>query len=769
MSAAAPLKSLTISAFRGSSQTLTLTFEAGKKLSLIYGENGTGKTTICDAFEFLAQEELGSLKERGLGQSLYKFWPTAGRPAAEVKVVLQTSGGTCSGRIHRNKAVVSPASQRPRVEILRRQQVLNLIEAPPAKRYEAVKRFVDIEAFETSEAALRTLVTTLGRETADAKTAELQSLAALGSFYDAAGAPAGLNAMSWARQQLATPKDDRRQDVAKLVELRRRYDLLKLLPARLTQIDGRIEAAQSAARQSEAAYAAAVTAVAEEAEETLDVLQAGRAYLHRHADVAACPLCQSPDAVDGLAARIEERLERLKALGAAREDRRRCGEALARARDEKAGLVGGYEQDLQPLRALLDLLVQRPDIPRPPTSLPADIHDLGAWLEGCKDTVEAWASLEGSWSDGKFIDALRRAVDTYDFNQDRLAELKQLVPRAEAALNVCMKARQAFTTGLIAEIAQEVGRLYETVHPGEGLDKVSFPLDPTKRASMDLSVPFEGVDAPPQAYFSRSHLDTLGLCVFLALALREGAAETILILDDVLGSVDEPHVDRVIEMIYEVSHRFRHTVLTTHYRPWREKFRWGRLRTGQCQFIELTAWRLADGMRVTTSMPEVARLKAMLAISDVDTQAVCGKAGVILEAMLDYLTLKYECRVPRRPGATYTLGDLLPAVDKKLREALKVEMRDCTAGLAMGQTLELRPILDELDQIMQARNAFGAHFKEIGFELLDQDALAFARAVERLADALIDPEHGWPSNDRSGSYWRNSGDTRRLHPLRKPS
>jgi hypothetical protein len=38
-----------------------------------------------------------------------------------------------------------------------------------------------------------------------------------------------------------------------------------------------------------------------------------------------------------------------------------------------------------------------------------------------------------------------------------------------------------------------------------------------------------------------------------------------------------------------------------------------------------------------------------------------------------------------------------------------------------------------------------------------------------LVDALTHPEHGWPSNDKSGSYWRNSADSRRLHPLKKPS
>ena len=55
-----PLKLLTLTAFRGSSATFTLPFETNRKLTLLYGENGTGKTTICDAFERSEDTRLNS-------------------------------------------------------------------------------------------------------------------------------------------------------------------------------------------------------------------------------------------------------------------------------------------------------------------------------------------------------------------------------------------------------------------------------------------------------------------------------------------------------------------------------------------------------------------------------------------------------------------------------------------------------------------------------------------------------------------------------------
>ena len=45
------LKKLEVLALRGATQKFTLDFESGKKITIVYGENGSGKSTICDAVE----------------------------------------------------------------------------------------------------------------------------------------------------------------------------------------------------------------------------------------------------------------------------------------------------------------------------------------------------------------------------------------------------------------------------------------------------------------------------------------------------------------------------------------------------------------------------------------------------------------------------------------------------------------------------------------------------------------------------------------------
>ncbi len=62
------LKALIIEHLRGSVVPFNLPFDKNKKLTVIYGENGTGKSTICDAFEFLGKGKVGSLENRGRGK-----------------------------------------------------------------------------------------------------------------------------------------------------------------------------------------------------------------------------------------------------------------------------------------------------------------------------------------------------------------------------------------------------------------------------------------------------------------------------------------------------------------------------------------------------------------------------------------------------------------------------------------------------------------------------------------------------------------------------
>lgn len=767
---AAGLKKLTIEHLRGSVAPFSLPFEKSKKLTVVYGENGTGKSTVCDAFDFLGKGKVGSLENRGLGRP-NKYWPSVGKKPTDVSVTLETfDNASCRASIVKSDVVVNPAASRPRVEVLRRSQILALVEAEPADRYAAISRFIDVSGIETSEAALRGLIRDLtqNRDVAVARVQENQD--AIRQFWESAGKP-GADPLAWAEAESRRDPNASDAEVTALVTLQAAYSKLLDYPSRLKATDQTVAGAKDSAAAAQQKAQECVQTIAADASEMVGVLEAARAYLHNHPSPAVCPLCESAEKVQGLGERISQRLASFEALQTAQAQTRAAETGIQRTEQQLEVLRENAKKHANDFETARAAFTWSADVPMPATPAPQDIGALKSWLTASAHLPAEWKKAETARQDKKqFVGALKRALKTYEENVQAQKDLDILLPRLTRALEIVTEERRKFSDDILAKIAGEVGRIYELVHPGEGLNKISLELDRKKRASLEIGASFCGeMNAPPQAYFSDSHLDTLGLCVFLALGALDGPENTILVLDDVLASVDEPHVERLIEMLYSEAIKFRHCLITTHYRPWKQKLRWGWLKNGQCQFIELSKWTNAHGMTLIRSIPDVERLRLLMEETPPDPQLVCAKAGVILEAALDFLTLLYECSVPRRASGLHTLGDLLPSIDKKLRNALQVEVRVTDAsGAPSYQAKSLGPILDELIRIAQARNVFGCHFNALSFELLESDALCFGQNVLELIESIADPDVGWPKNDKSGKYWANSGETRRLHPLQQP-
>lgn len=769
------LGGIKIEGLRGAAKPVELTFEKGKKLTIIYGENGTGKSTICDALDLLGNGKVGSLDTRGLGSAIHKYWPTVGKKASDVRVTLKTSAGECIASLDKSNVNVANAALRPSVEVLRRAQILKLVEAKPAERYQAISRFVDVASAEASENSLRKLV----KDTEDNEKIVIaridENKRAIESFWERAGKPQASSQIEWAKALVAQDRSSLVARKSMLDQLILKWDALSNHPATTQSLRAAHSQCEAALNEANAKLAGLKDSVAADYLEILGLLKVAQAHLRSHPDPATCPLCGSAERAKGLAAEVDRRIESQSAYGqleAARLEVSTKELALNGAKQRLQDAIHAAGLAAQGLSQLFSSDQLPADIAVPKVALPSDVAQWPDWLTLNQPLRDGWASESTTLAeDSRFIGTLKDALTAYEQNAQAAGEHEETLPHLKKMLDIVEGQRKQFTDSVLAGIAQRVGELYDMVHPGEGLNKISLALDEGRRASLDITTEFGGKsDTPPQAYFSDSHLDTLGLCVFLALAERDTPEQKILVLDDVLGSVDEPHVDRVIEMVYDVTARFRHCLVTTHYGPWRHKLRWGWLKHGQCQFVELRRWSLGAGIAYANSLPETTRLRALVNATDPDLQAICAKAGVVLEAILDFLTMTYECSVPRRVGSNYTLGDLLPAIDGKLKKALRVEHREEDEhGQVTYTPFALEPHLSKLVQIAQVRNVFGCHFNQISFELLDSDALAFGLEVLALADAVIDQDAGWPRSSKSGSYWATSGETRRLHPLRKPS
>jgi energy-coupling factor transporter ATP-binding protein EcfA2 len=772
------LQKLEINAIRGATKPISLKFEKGKKITILYGENGTGKSTICDSFELLAYGILSSLDGRGLGKT-GTFWHSSGKKATDMSVALTTTKGTCKATLTKAKIFIEPDDARPQIAILRKHQILQLIAAQPKSRYDAISPFIDVSLVEKSEAALRKSIgdENQNRITAAARIEENRD--AVENFWKQAGTTA-TNPLAWARAETAKDSKQIDREIELLEKIDKAIDrcnsMQQQLDTLITGAETKKNAVTTAAQrlQEEQQNASA------EENELIPMLEAAKSFFHAHPANERCPLCGSTEFATDLPVKITEKLAAVKSLVTALRDHATVENNYQAAIGLIAPQRQRYCEEVIKLAALIQT-EQLPTLLMLPKDLPiisADLSDsesaAGRSREYCTQlrdfSTKLKADLKRRQERKGVLAALKGALATYDRNFAAQKEIDQLLPLMQQALQEIEDERRRFIDAILGSIATTVGKYYERIHPGEGLSKISLLLDPEKRASLEILGEFPGnKGVPPGAYFSDSHLDSLGLCIFLALTQLRDKANTILILDDVVASADEPHVERIIQLLYSIAAEFRHCILTTHYRPWREKYRWGWLRDGQCAFVELRNWDYSGGIKQGNALPPIEELRTLLSKAQPSPQLACASAGVILEAILDFLTLRYECRVPRKQGGL-TLGELLPSVKGKLRASLKIEQLEKDAsGNTQYKSYMIGPLLDELETIAQTRNVFGCHFNNLAQNLPEADAIRFSKTVLQLSDYLVDIEYGWPGSNKSGSYWANAKETRRLHPLMRPS
>ena len=772
------LKSLTLEALRGATKSFELKFEKNKPICIIYGENGSGKSTVCDALDILANGVLGSLLNKGLS-STARYWHSTNRDPADIKIKLASSSETWTAQIVRGKVVTNPPDSRPRVAILRRHQIWDLLAKPPGAKYEALRPFIAIEAIDNSETTLRKLLNSTKKELEIAVARVGENLIALEDLYKQT-ASTDASVLDWARAEAQRDPKDQDKSISVIQNVTR---LQHSLDSRLSDLESattKLAAHRKSLDTAEQELASAIKNASSSSEELTRLFQAASQYFQVHSQPEECPLCESREFAPTLPSAVERRLQGWSDVRT----------ALNKKNDAQRSFETSSSQSQTATRYALEAARSLGRILS--SDWPADLPQAGGLPERARFVKESEDGSEWDISDMKLLSeagarlvrllepelairiqrrtqlqTVKNLLEQYRHNTQQQAELSSLVPRLEKTHEILMEERRQFVDEILNRIAQRVGELYEEVHPGEGLNKISLELDPDKRASLDVLSQFPGAnDCPPGAYLSESHLDTLGVCIFLALAELDEPEQAILVLDDVIASVDEPHVDRIIEMLYTISKKFAHCVLTTHYTPWKEKYRWGYLKNGECQFIELGKWSFDEGIVGFGTKLRIERLREQLSGPLPEVSEVCATAGVILEALLDFLTLTFNCALQRKPTKP-TLVELFQAMKSKLRTALRVEVYD-KAG-TLNQEIQLGPILDKLDKLVQLRNVIGAHFNPLAFELPDKDGLNFARLVLELGDAIVDDEYGWPASDRSGAYWTNSGKSRRLYPLKSPA
>ena len=120
-------------------------------------------------------------------------------------------------------------------------------------------------------------------------------------------------------------------------------------------------------------------------------------------------------------------------------------------------------------------------------------------------------------------------------------------------------------------IGEDIRRFYSSLHPGEPHKNIELIVATGRRASTELKIESFGREGEdPRALTSEGHLDSLGLCIFLAFVKKFNQDCSLIILDDVVTTVDSKHRNHICKLLIE-EFQEKQMIVTTHDNLWYEQ------------------------------------------------------------------------------------------------------------------------------------------------------------------------------------------------------
>lgn len=697
----------------------------GKSL-VILGTNGKGKSAVVDGIEFVFSGQVARFTGAGTGSITHddavKNVKTGGDP--KVTLALSPSNGEISRKLSANTTEVTDRQlvkdffeQHPRVEgfILRRSKILEFVCDQDADRYQ---KFVQLLGITKVDHLQRSFVDAERQAKSAAERAKSAHQTKLAVFNDPVTgfAPDTLTQVfdhiSNAIEEFELEK------LEQWVDAEVRLPLLKAKrpQANREKIDAitralvSIETPLASSSEADVRTANELRAkIAELAASSVDaprskVIDEGRSYLAGHAAETHCPLCETQfeQSLEAVLVRLKERSDALLELRNSTSNRKTALERIKQYADEVASQL---EKDLQHselfaeatktelrnaraaalrfsrllIRAIgnrfvgnLALPESLPNIPDIRSALAVTLKEQKAALVPPDSTkLEAViALLERGIASWKDIDKAEQAIITSGEVHRRTTVAKESFSTArENAI------QQVFT-----HISGTVLDYYKRLHDfGEGVEAsecTALELKPTSRAAaggLRLAIQFLGLadSKDPRAFLSEGHLDSLGLCLFLAAVRIFNPPGSLLVLDDVLTSIDKEHRRRVGELLYSEFQDFQ-IILTTHDEHWNDLLSstaHARGIQGNWRYIKLEGWTVETGP--VSSVVETSWDFIDTHLTEADYRNLGGPFRLAIEDFLKRTAAKLELKVKFKPDGSYTGGDFVTAgIQNRIRDEL---------------------------------------------------------------------------------------------------
>ena len=268
--------------------------------------------------------------------------------------------------------------------------------------------------------------------------------------------------------------------------------------------------------------------------------------------------------------------------------------------------------------------------------------------------------------------------------------------KSEIIYNTFLESRDKILNRLYSEIKDRFVELYRELHLDDEREFKAIIM--SEGAGVDFKVDFHGRGVnSPNALHSEGHQDSMGICLYLALAerLTQGFIDLI-ILDDVMMSVDAPHRREICNLLANFF-KGRQFFITTHDQTWARQLQSEGVIKARNR-IEFSNWTIENGPSVNISGDIWDEIDDDLERNDIPSAAAKLRRGS--EEYFSQVCSALHAPVRFNLSGQYELGDLLSGAMAEYRSELKHAKE---AANSWGKTDELER-LKEIDEF--SRNVF---------------------------------------------------------------
>jgi len=150
------------------------------------------------------------------------------------------------------------------------------------------------------------------------------------------------------------------------------------------------------------------------------------------------------------------------------------------------------------------------------------------------------------------------------------AKLETQRKTLEIIYNEFVKVQKEGLENFITNFSGKINEYYQYMNPGEPFQEIKIVTigDEDELNGITIEYKYNGNwVSPPQKYFSESHLNCFGLSFFLASVNAFNNKNEFIVLDDVISSFDSNHRKKFAELIFEKFSKYQ-IILLTHEEDW---------------------------------------------------------------------------------------------------------------------------------------------------------------------------------------------------------